>query len=95
MKFTWIRATTSQVVSPNPAKVGSIIVTPDSDSSKADVTFYDGESTADPQILQLRGGGGITQTINFQPYLESKRGLYMEEGSNVAEVLIQLMWEPE
>ncbi|KKK87425.1 hypothetical protein LCGC14_2753350, partial [marine sediment metagenome] len=28
MKFTWIRATTSQVVSPNPAKVGSIIVTP-------------------------------------------------------------------
>ncbi len=95
MKFTWIRSTTSHVLSPNPAKVGSIIVTPDSDSNKADVTFHDGESTGDPQILQIRGGGGITQTINFQPYLETKRGLYMSEGSNVAEVLIQLMWESE
>ncbi len=95
MRFTWERITTDRVISPNPAKVGSIIVTPDSDSSKADITLYDGESTGDPQLCTIRTGGGITQTINFKPYLETQRGLYVDIGSNVEEILVQLCWEAE
>jgi len=95
MDFTWIRITGDQVVSPNPSKIGSVILTPDSDSSKADITLYDGESTGDPQLITIRGGGGITKVVNFQPYLETHRGLYCDIGSNVEEVLIQLCWEAE
>ncbi len=95
MRFTWVRITNDQVVSPNPAKVGTIILTPDSDSNKADITLHDGESTDDPQIITLRGAGGVTSTFNFQPYLETQRGLYCDIGSNVEEALIQLLWEKE
>lgn len=82
-------------MSPNPAKVGSIIVTPDSDTSKADITLHDGESTQDPQIITIRTGSGITKSISFTPYLETQRGLYIDIGTNVEEVLVQLCWEPE
>lgn len=95
MKFTWERITVDRVVSPNPVKVGSVILSPDSDSNKADISFYDGESTSDPKILTIRSAGGVTKTVNFQPYLQAQRGLYADIGSNVGEVLIQLNWEPE
>ncbi|KKK48676.1 hypothetical protein LCGC14_3142740 [marine sediment metagenome] len=95
MEFTWIRATTDQVVSPNPSKVGSVILTPSNDSKKADISLYDGESTSDPKLLTIRTASGVTNTVNFQPYLETKRGLYLDIGGDVGEVLIQLMWEPE
>ena len=95
MKFTWIRATTSQVVSPNPAMIGSVIVTPNSDSKKTFVTFYDGESTSDPEIVTIRTSSGTSQAVNFQPYMETKRGLYLVAGGDLGEVLIQLLWKEE
>lgn len=95
MRFTWHRITTNQVISPNPANIGSVIVTPDGDDDRADVTLYDGESAQDPQILQIRTGAGTTDTINFQPYLQTQRGLYIEFGNHAEEVLVQLQWESE
>ena len=95
MEFTWIRATTDQVVTPTPAKVGTVIVTPSSDTKKGNISLYDGESVVDPKILSIYTGTGRIETVNFQPYLQTQRGLYLDIGGDVGEVIIQLMWEPE
>lgn len=95
MKFTWVRITKDQVVSPNPAKIGSVILTPSSDTKKGDISLYDGESIKDPKIITIRTGTGVSETINFQPYLETQRGLYCDIGGDVGEVLIQLSWDKE
>lgn len=95
MDFTWVRVTGDQVVSPNPTKIGSVIITPNADDAKANSSLYDGESENDPPIITIRTGTGITKTINFQPYLQTKRGLYFSRGTNTSAALIQLMWEKE
>ncbi len=95
MNFTWVRLTTDGVVSPNPVRVGAVILTPVNDSKKADISLYDGESASDPKLLTIRTGTGVTNAVNFTPYLQSQRGLYCDIGGDVGEVLIQLMWEPE
>jgi len=95
MQFTWERITVDQVVSPNPARIGSVILTPVNDSKKADITLYDGESTSDPKIITIRTATGVTHTVNFQPYLQTQRGLYCDVGGDVGEVLIQLNWDKE
>ncbi len=95
MKFTWYRITADQVVSPNPAMVGTVIVSPDSNDDRADITLHDGESAQDPKIITVRTGAGVTNSVNFQPYMQTQRGLYCEIGRYVGEVLIQLMWEKE
>lgn len=95
MEFTWERIEVDRVVSPNPTKVGSVILTPRNDTKKADISLYDGESTNDPKILTIRTASGVTNTVSFQPYLQTQRGLYCDIGGDVGEVLIQLNWEPE
>ena len=95
MTFTWVRATVSQVVSPTPAKVGTVIVTPDRDTKKTYVILYDGESDKDPEIHTIRTGTGISETVNFQPYLQTQRGLYVKTGGDLGAVLIQLYTEAE
>lgn len=95
MRLTWERRTTDGVICTAPSMVGSIIVTPDGAQNVADLTLHDGESAQDPQILQIRSSAGTNKVINFTPYLETKRGLYLDITSNVAEVLIQLFWKDE
>lgn len=95
VEFTWVRMTTDGVVVTAPGKIGTVIVTPDSSSNQADVTLYDGESTQDPQLITIRTGAGVTKSVNFQPYLQTQRGVYLDVGSNVEEVLIQLCWDKE
>ena len=95
MEFTWERIDADRVVSPNPTKVGSVILTPSDDSKKTYVSLYDGESTSDPKILTIRTSPGVTETVNFHPYMQTQRGLYCEIGRYVGEVLIQLNWEKE
>ncbi len=95
MKFTWERITVSQVVSPNPTMIGSVIVSPNSDSKKTFISMYDGESISDPEIVTIRTSSGVSEKVNFQPYLETKRGLYVTAGGDLGEALIQLLWKEE
>lgn len=95
MRFTWERITFSRVISPNPAKVGSVIVTPRNDSKKTFITLHDGESTGDPEIITIRTASGVSNSVNFSPYLETQRGLYLTAGGDLGEVLVQLMWDKE
>jgi hypothetical protein len=94
MTYTWIRAVTSQVIIPSPACVGAVIVNSDT-TDVCQVTLYDGESTSDPVIMTIAASQYETKVINFQPYLVTKRGLYVYLGTHTQEVIIQLGWEKE
>lgn len=95
MLCTWYRITVDQVVTPNPAKVGTVIISPASFTKKTHVSLYDGESTSDPPIMTIRTFTGETKTVNFQPCLQTQRGLYADCGGDMGEVLIQLTIDPE
>ncbi len=95
MLFSWQRITLDGVISLTPAKVGSVIITPSNDSKKTYVTLYDGESTSDPPLLTIRCLTGETKVVNFQPYLQTQRGLYADVGGDLGEVLIQIQREKE
>ncbi|MBA7471396.1 hypothetical protein ES707_06702 [subsurface metagenome] len=94
MKYTWIRATTAQVISTTPACVGAVLLTPKA-GKQGYVTLYDGESVGDPRILTVRSGSGQTKVINFQPFLVTQRGLYASTLHDVEDLVIQLAWEHE
>lgn len=95
MKYTYIRATTSQVVVTAPGQVGAIIVNPDGDDDRARVILYDGESSSDPRISMIRTLPGETKFARFQPPIKLKRGLYIAFDSHVEEVIVQIQWEAE
>lgn len=95
MSYTWVRATTDQVICTAPGYIGSVIVTPDGKDDTAKVTIYDGESANDPQITSIRTGAGVTRVVRFQPPLKTQRGLYITLDEKVEEVLIQHSWGKE
>lgn len=94
MIYDYQRLTYSNVVSPQPVLLGTIMVT-GSQGNNAVVTLYDGESTDDPQIVQLRCPSDNTKVVHFQSHLATKRGLYVELGTNVQEVLVQYLTTKE
>lgn len=89
MGYQWRRVTTDQVLSKVACNIGQIIVSPDSDDDRADVTFHDGESANDPTMLTIRTGAGITKSIVMSPPLLSQRGLYVSLGRYVGDCVIQ------
>ena len=91
-KSAWVRITTSQVVSKVKCLLRGVIVTPNGESNKGLVTFYNGESTGDPAIMICRAGTGETKQVVFATPLLCDRGLYVVLGSHVDECLIE--YEP-
>lgn len=94
MTYTWIRATTSQVIATSPACVGAVLVTGTA-VGVMDFCLYDGQGDKDPPILTIKSSTYDTKHINFTPYLVTQRGLYVKFGTNVSEVIVQLGWEHE
>lgn len=94
MTYTWTRVETSQVISTSPACVGAVLVTANG-SGNADITLYDGTSASDPIIIAIRALQNQTRVVNFQPYLVTRRGLYVAIGDNVQGVVVQYSWEHE
>jgi len=88
VSYNWDRFTGSNKVSLAPCKVGTVIITSDG-QGVTDVTLYDGESTDDPVLAELKGPDNTSKMIHFQPPLLTHRGLYLDVGSNVTSVLIQ------
>jgi len=91
MGYIWTRVETDQVISKIPCNISCIVITPDSSSNDADVTFYEGESSNDPMVFTLRSGAGVSGQWVFPVPLYMRRGFYVDIGKNVTEVLIQ--WE--
>lgn len=75
--YQWVRLTVSGVISPKPVKISCIIVTPH-DTKYGKATFYDGESTADPVILELKSFYNSSEEFCFAIPLQTQRGLYCE-----------------
>lgn len=95
MDFSWLRITLSGVISLSPAQLGTVILTPKNESKKTYVTLYDGESAQDPELCTIRCLSGETKVVNFQPYLQTQRGLYCYCGGDLGEVLIQVYRDHE
>jgi len=93
-KYRWERLTASRLVSPNPVTIGTVIVMAH-DSKHGKITLYDGESTNDPQIIEIKTASGESKVINFQPYLRTNRGLYVDFTQDTDEVLIVYDWGKE
>ena len=93
-KYDYITSAVDTKVCTAPVTIVSVIVTPDA-NQKADITLYDGEGTKDPEIIKIRTLANDTKVINFAPGLVTERGLYLDVGSNVADVLIQFIWGKE
>jgi len=89
---TWVRLSTSQVLSTVACNLGTVIVTPDGESNNGNVILYNGESTSDPAIITVRSGTGRTGQLILNPPLRCDRGLYVVLGSHVDECLVQ--YEP-
>jgi len=90
MTYDWVSVSSDQAVSNSPCWLGCVVVTPEDNDDYADVTLYDGESGDDPKLMKIRSGLGTTRVIRFQPPLKTQRGLYVDIGSDVDSVLIQV-----
>lgn len=95
MATLYTRVTFDKVVSKRPVKLYSVILTPSSASKRGDMTLYDGESTGDDQIVKLLGASGTTTQFNFNPPLQTQRGLFVDKGGDVGDIMIQYTSEKE
>lgn len=86
--FRWTRTTVDECLSNSKTHVAAVIITPTSQASGT-VTLYNGKSTSDPQVIVLQTGTTESKTVNFNPPLYLDRGLYVDVGDNVDDLLIQ------
>ena len=92
--YTWVRLTRDRKVSPNPVKLAGVVVMPH-DTKQAKAVLYDGESSSDPQIMEVKTGSGQSKAINFIPPLQTQRGLFVDFTSDCDEVLVCYAWDKE
>jgi len=85
--YTWQRLTGDNRVSNVPALVATVVVMPH-DGKQAKAVLYDGESSSDPQIIEIKTGSGQSKSIKFNPPLQTRRGLYVDFTSDCDEVVI-------
>lgn len=93
-RFDYLISAVDTKVCTAPVVIACVILTP-RDTKKGDITLYDGESTSDPKIIQLRSATGESLVVRFAPGLLTKRGLYLDVGGDVTDVLIQFSWGAE
>jgi len=87
-QFGYVRLDTSGVVTTSPCLIACIIITSDG-GGDTDITLYDGVSTSDPEMIDLKGWQTESQVFCFPHPIATERGLYVEFGSNVSGVFVQ------
>ena len=85
--YSWRRLTADAKVSTRPVLLSLVVIRPPA-SKKATVSLYDGESTADPQIMMIRTLSGESKAIQFAIPLETQRGLYVDFVGDCDEVFV-------
>ena len=86
--MAWVRTTIDRCLSKTQTLVASVIITPHN-GKYGTITLYDGESAQDPQIIMIQTYTTESKHINFEPPLKLDRGLYVDVGGDVDDVLIQ------
>ena len=92
--YTWQRLTSDNKVSNTPCLIATVVVMPH-DSKQAKAVLYDGESSSDPQIIEIKTATGVSKSINFNPPLQTSRGLFVDFTSDADEVLVHYASEKE
>ena len=88
MDTLYTRVAADQVVSTSPVYIFAIVITSNG-GGDADATLYDGEGTGDPKILGVYTVDEAMASLVFPTPLRTRRGLYIDVGSNVGEILVQ------
>jgi len=86
--FRWFRTTVDGCLSNSKTLVAAVVITPHN-SKYGTVTLYNGDSASDPHVILLQSGTTESKVINFDPPLFLDRGLYIDVGGDVDDVLIQ------
>jgi len=94
IKYTWVRCTGDIKLSTAPSFIATVVVMPH-DGKQAKVVLYDGESSSDPQIMEIKTGSGQSKVINFIPPLYTQKGLYVDFTSDCDELLVHFGWGKE
>lgn len=90
MGFTNLSA--DRIVAYGPALLHGLVLLTSADGG--DVTVYSGQdATTGQKILTVEGTANVSRPISFNPPIECDRGIYVDVGSNVTEVLIH--WTPK
>ena len=88
------RVTSDQLVSRTPIWIYSLVITSNG-TAEADATIYDGESTSGDAVLTLYTVDESMAQLVFPEPLYLHKGLYVDIGSNVTEVLVQYVTRRE
>jgi len=83
----WRNVTSDQAVSRHPALLHGVILL--TKETGGDATIYEGQgAVAANKIVQLQGGSGVSLPVYFDPPLACQRGIYVDIGGQVLEVLV-------
>lgn len=83
----WRNVTGDTLVARNPCLLHGVVLL--TSAGGGDVTIYEGQdATSGEKILSIEGANNISNQVAFNPPLPLQRGLYVDVGSNVSEVLV-------
>jgi hypothetical protein len=87
----WTTITADARITTHPALLHGLVLLVSSDGG--DVTVYEGQDvTSGRKVGRFEAKTDTSRPIHFNPALECERGIYVDVGSNVTEVLIH--WSP-
>jgi len=86
--MAFIRTTVDRCLSKTQTLVAAVIITPHN-GKYGTVTLYNGESAADQQVIMLQSGTTESKFINFNPPLYLDKGLFLDVGGDVDDVMVQ------
>lgn len=88
MDHQYRQQVTDGVISNVPVEIFGIVFTASS-SGASTVSLYDGENNGEQLIMTLSAVVSRTVVIPFSVPLKTRRGLYLDAGSNVESLVIQ------
>lgn len=89
--WAWTRLTVSAKVTEGPAILGNMLLSANS-SGAADATPYNGVDANGDQFITLKAATSRLQGYPGGANVRMEKGLYVEVGSNVEEVVV--IWRP-
>jgi len=90
MEYVWKRLTVDTLISDSFTLLSCVVITP-SDTKKGDITIYNGESASDEHVIKIRTPSSASWELRFEPSLILDRGLYVDVGGDVEDVLVQYL----
>lgn len=83
----WQNMAVDRLVSRGPCVLHAVYLLTSTDGG--DVTLYEGQDSASgDKIITVEGSADRTKVVHFSPALPCQRGLYVDVGSNVTEVMV-------